>query len=388
MPVKVTQVAVLVLRISPRTKWTFIEAHADDGTVGVGEATLAGREEAIATEVGKMARAVIGSPVDAQAHGRLPAAMALPQAAARAGLDQALWDLRGKCEAKPVAAMLGAVQRNRVPLYANINRRTNDRTPEGFASSARAALDDGFQQVKIAPFDEVPAQASSKDRGAAARRGLERVEAVRAALGLEAQLLVDCHWRFDEPSSHQLIADIAPYAPHWLECPIPDTVDNIPALTRLRSAANHLGIRLAGNELGIGAHGFLPYLTGGAYDVMMPDVKYVGSLAEMVQMAEQFDRHGVELSPHNPNGPICHAASLHICAVLPKLRRLEIQLGESDLFDEIVGNALPSRMGGTSTLPTGSGFGVELTKPVNRELLDACWSFTDGGSTSRTAILI
>lgn len=384
MPLKVTEVRILVLRISPKTQWTFIEAQACDGTVGVGEATLNGREEAIATALTAMAASMIGSPVDANAHDRLPAAMTLPQAAARAGLDQALWDLRGKCEKRSVAAMLGGVQRHVVPLYANINRRTVDRTPGGFARSAREALAAGFQQVKIAPFDEVPMDATSTERSAAARTGLKRVEAVRDALAPDAQLLVDCHWRFDESSSRRLISDIAPYAPYWLECPIPDTLDNIPVLTRLRSAANRAGIRLAGNELGIGADGFRPYLAGGAYDVMMPDVKYVGSLAAIIELGADFDRHRVELSPHNPNGPICHAASLQVCAALPVVQRLEVQLGESELFDELVGNALPSRLGGISELPAGSGFGVELAKPVDRELVVACRTFTDGGNVLTT----
>ena len=149
---------------------------------------------------------------------------------------------------------------------------------------------------------------------------------------MQCDLMVDCHWRLDEAAALEVIRAVEPLRLYWLECPIPEIEDNLPALRRLRDDANTRGIRLAGLEHGIGIAGFAPYLSAGVYDVMMPDAKYVGGLAEMAQLAELFAQAGVAFSPHNPTGPVCHAASLHVCAAAGNLDRLEIQFDETELF--------------------------------------------------------
>ena len=115
----------------------------------------------------------------------------------------------------------------------------------------------------------------------------------------------------------------------------------LPALHRLRGLANAGGVRLAGCEQGVRQAGFEPFLKAGAYDAMMPDVKYVGGVAEVMRLAETFDRHGVLFSPHNPTGPVCHATSLQVCAAVPHLDRLEMQFDETPLFAALAGGALP-----------------------------------------------
>jgi galactonate dehydratase len=369
-----------VVRATPRTRWTFVEVEDNHGEVGVGEATLGGREEAVAAALERLARPLIGAAVDAHLPALLPEAFELSEAAARAALDQALWDLRARLDGQPVFNLLGGGRRKEVPLYANINRRTTDRSPAGFAQSARFAREAGFERIKIAPFDEVAAQADTQSRTLASRKGLERIAAVRDAIGHDADLLVDCHWRFDEASARQLIQDIAPYRIHWLECPIPESGGSIAALRRLRGAANEAGLRLAGNELGIGLEGFRPYLRAGAYDVMMPDVKYVGSLATVVDMAEEFEAHGVMLSPHNPSGPVCHVASLHVCAALPASPLLEVQLGESPVFQALVSPRLPPFVSGTSAVPAGRGWGIRFVRPGDHALVELSWRISHDGA--------
>lgn len=153
----------------------------------------------------------------------------------------------------------------------------------------------------------------------------------------------------------------------WVECPLPETDDTLTALRRLRGLANARGVRLAGCELGIGEAGFAPFLRAGAYDVMMPDVKYVGGLAEMLRLSDTFAQAKIGFSPHNPTGPICHAVSLHVCAAAPSLDRLEVQFNETDLFGALAGNALPHPHGGTSALPAeAAGLGVALAPDVLR----------------------
>jgi len=178
--------------------------------------------------------------------------------------------------------------------------------------------------------------------------------------GPSTRLMVDCHWRFDEPTAATMIDGAAEYAVHWIECPLSEGVDAIPALGRLRQRAAARGVRLAGMEQGIGYESFRPFCEARCYDVMMPDVKYVGGLREMLRCAEAFAQHGIEMSPHNPSGPVAHAASLHVSAAMRSFDMLELQFDESPLFNTLVSSALPPAREGKCVLPPSAGLGVRL----------------------------
>lgn len=119
-------------------------------------------------------------------------------------------------------------------------------------------------------------------------------------------------------------------------------------------------MRLAGLEQGVRFESFRPFCEAGAYDVMMPDVKYFGGLQQMLACAEQFATYGVQFSPHNPTGPICHAASLQVAAAAPSFDMLELQFDESPLFDQLVNGGFGPVVDGHCQLPEGSGLGVAL----------------------------
>jgi galactonate dehydratase len=294
---------------------------------------------------------------------------ALPEAAVASALDQALWDLRGRREGRPVWQLLGAAKRDRVPLYANINRRTIDRRPEGFAASTRHAADSGFTRFKVAPFDDLtPAIAESEAGRALIEAGIARVAAVRATAGPAARVMVDCHWRFTEAAAERTIDRLAELGVDWFECPLPETAATIQALRRLRSRANARGMQLAGLEMSPAPSSLLPFLDGGCYDVVMPDIKYVGGFAGMLQAGALAARYGVGCAPHNPTGPICHVASLHAAAALDGFDLLEHQYDESPLFDRLVGDGLPGHGSDTSALPSAPGLGVALDAALAREL--------------------
>ena len=357
---RIVGLAAHVAQVTPATRWIFVELTAASGLRGVGEGSLNGGDEAVL-----QALRALSAPLFALAHAApaaLPAPQGLAQAAAVSALDQALWDIAARRDGVSVAQALGGERRDAIPLYANINRRTRDRRPEGFAASARDALAAGYDAVKIAPFDEVAPDAA-RIPGALAP-GLARIDAVRAAIGPDRALLVDCHWRLDEDETAEVIRQGEAQRLYWVECPLPETDANLPALRRLRGLANARGIRLAGCELGIGQQGFAPFLQAGAYDAMMPDAKYVGGLAEMLRLADQFAEAGVAFSPHNPTGPVCHAASLQICAAAGVTDRLEVQFDETPLFGQLVGGALPGASAGSSVLPAGPGLGAGLGADV------------------------
>ncbi|MEX0828445.1 MAG: enolase C-terminal domain-like protein, partial [Haliea sp.] len=152
---------------------------------------------------------------------------------------------------------------------------------------------------------------------------------------------------------------------HRIECPVPESAETIPLIKELRHLANSAGVRLAGLETQTSAEAFRPYLRAGAYDVMMPDVKYAGGPAEMLRIAELFAHHKVAFSPHNPTGPICHAHSLQVCAAVRNSDLLEHQFDESPAFDAIIGHAISAPRDGFATLDwTKPGLGVALeTEP-------------------------
>ena len=162
----------------------------------------------------------------------------------------------------------------------------------------------------------------------------------------------------------RMIDASAEHALHWVECPLPEVAANIPALARLRQRAQAHGMRLAGMEQGVGYETFRPFCEAGCYDVMMPDVKYVGGLREMLRCGEAFARHGVEMSPHNPTGPIAHVASLHVSAAMRAFDMLELQYDESSLFDGLIEGRAPARSDGASELPATPGLGVALRPDV------------------------
>lgn len=369
---KIVNVAALSARVSDKTVWNFVRVDTADGRQGWGEATLQGFAAAVHDHVARLASLLEGrnlsSPVDvmeiAGTCGRDTA-----EAAAISALDQAIADVLAQESGRSLAAALGTPLRGTVGLYANVNRGTVDRSPAGFASRAREAAGRGFDAVKIAPFDGVQPNVADAARLATA---IERIAAVRAAIGPEVRLLVDCHWRLSESAAADVLREIEPLKLYWFECPLAEIEENFPALRRLRGQANRTGVRLAGCEMMIGRQGFQPFLDAGVYDVIMPDVKYAGGLRELLRIGAAAERHGVACSPHNPTGPIAHAHSLHLSTHLPMFPFLEFQYGESPLFFEFVAGDLPDPNTGHSQLPRGAGLGLGLGGAALRaRLIDA-----------------
>jgi len=355
----IIDIAVFSARISPKTVWTFVRARDSEGREGWGEATLAGQAAAVEAHVERLAHQRIGSPVITGT--TTPDTESMAQAAAISAVDQAMWDLHAQAQSKTLAEALGAPRRTTIELYANINRGTTDRSPHAFALRALDAANRGFDAIKIAPFDDVTPEIAESAAGRhAIAAGVERVAAVRAAIGPQRALLVDCHWRFTESAARDVLRELEPLQLYWFECPLPEMPTMLPALRRLRSQANAAGVQLAGCESMTGLAHFESFLDAGVYDVIMPDVKYAGGLAEMLRIAEAAEVRGAVCSPHNPSGPIAHLHSVHVSAVLPTIPFLEFQYGESPLFFDIVDGVMPDPNGGRSALPSGPGLGVAL----------------------------
>lgn len=358
MIASIAAVKSFAVRASAKTVWVFVRVSDGDGRIGWGEATLTGKEPALAAALTRIAPRICGLPAAPSADPLAAAGAArtdTPGAAIASAIDQALWDIAASRAGMPMRTLLGTAKREEIPLYANINRRTLDRSPKGFADSARKAIGDGFDTIKIAPFDAV--QPGSRD---AVADGIARAAAVRAEIGTGRRLFVDCHWRFDAVTAAYALDALLELGIAWFECPIAETAGNLDSLRQLRARSNAGGAVLAGCEMETGLDGFRPYIDTGAYDVLMPDIKYVGGLAEFRRIAEYATARGVAVAPHNPSGPVSHVASLQLCAGLVGFSVLEHQYDESPVFGEIVAGALPTTRRGHCELPRGAGLGIEL----------------------------
>lgn len=354
---RVASVAAVSVRVTQRTTWTFARVAANNGAEGWGESTLEGRWEEVQSKIHAFDARLRGRsfavPIEL---GAIPAN--LVAAAAYSAVEQALWDLAARAADRPLAELLGGAKRSRIELYANINRGTVDRSPAGFAARAAEAAAGGFRAIKIAPFDGV-----TQSEKQAIEVGYARIAAVADAIAKRAELQVDCHWRFDESAAGDALAECARLGVTWFECPLPETPEQYAAIRRLRSRANAAGMRLAGAELFIGAEGFKPLLEQGLYDVVMPDVKYAGGLAECLRIAELAGRHGAACSLHNPSGPVCHAHSLHVSAVLAAEERLEYQHGETPRFFTVAPGLEPPNRG-SARLPGPLNIDVSKGEPA------------------------
>lgn len=365
---KIERIEPLVFNVSEKTNWLFVRVTGDNGLTGIGEGSLNGWETAQVAYAQTLAASLIGKSIEdivpqlcvfAHSPGGLIASSIV------SALEQAVTDLRAKEKGVPVHAMLGKSLRESIPVYANINRGARDRSPEGIAQSARNAVAAGFAAVKIAPFDGVyfgDADATALDRKISA--GIERVYAIRDAVGPDIKVMVDCHWRFDEAAVQNVMRKLKAAKLYWLECPVSENPGYYATLGRLRGETGALGMKLAGAERQVSATGFAPFIEDRLLDVVMPDVKYAGGYAEMLKIAALCARHDAGFSPHNPTGPVCNLASMHLCAVAPAFLILEHQLAESPLFFDVVKGYKPKLVNGCFELPDTPGIGAELDDAV------------------------
>jgi galactonate dehydratase len=357
-----------ILHVNERTNWTFVRVRTDEGVTGVGEASLNGCEPLLDACLGQLRPQLVGAALD----DALPVLATYPHApdglvghAVRSALRQAFVDASARASGVPAWKLLGGARRDRVPVYANVNRGTRDRSPSGCARSARAAVDLGFRAVKIAPFDGVlPDALDAPATRRAIDAGIARVQAMREAVGADVRLMVDCHWRFDERTALDVLARLAPLRLHWFECPVSEQAHAHDALVRIRAAAAAKGTSVAACELQTGVDGFRPFVEPRRVDVVMPDVKYCGGPVEMLRIARYATAHGVRFSPHNPTGPVCTMASLHASLAADAVDSLELQLGESPLARDVVHGVEPAFVDGAFEAPQGPGWGVELDDDV------------------------
>ena len=372
--ISIKNIEIFNVRVTHKTNWLFVRMTSSDGIEGLGEASLAGREVDVIDIFAIEKEKLVGRSVDLESLERTLEFDSLPQAAYSSAIMQCFSDIVARGQGVSLAESLGGIKRSFVGMYANINRRTSDRSPKGFVESALLAQRNGYTAFKLAPFDEVLPSQSRREMQEAMAAGLARIQAVVDAVGSGSRVMVDCHWRFNFKGAQDLIKASESLNLYWIECPIVEELASIPDLISLRRQTNTMGVRLAGLEMNIRRSGFQAYLDAGAYDVMMPDIKYAGGPMELLKIAEVFEDFGVDFSPHNPTGPICHAASIQICAAATKVDLLEHQFDETIYFNQLVNGELPVVSGGGVAIkPSAQGVDVTFDNDVLRTLTTSDW---------------
>jgi galactonate dehydratase len=274
------------------------------------------------------------------------------------GLEQALWDLAGQAAGLPIWRLLGGRLRARLWTYASITRATAERSPAGFAATARAAVAQGFRAVKLAAFDDVPPGLDTPEAFAAVELGIERLQAVREAVGPRVQVMVDCHTRFTPAWAIRVARRLEPVRLFWLEDPVPR--HDLEGLARVRDAVE---VPIAAGETLFGRDAYWDLVRRRAIDVALPDVRHCGGIGELVRIAALAEPAQIRVAPHNPGGPVGTAAVAQAVATLPNFAILEYLFGDVPWRASLVTPA-ESIAGGSYTVPDAPGLGLRLNEEV------------------------
>jgi galactonate dehydratase len=271
--------------VAPR--WLFVRIETSDGVVGWGEATCEGRSETVATAVGQLAELLIGAdPSRIEDHHRTLSNGSFYRggailASAVAGIDQALWDIKGKALGAPVHELLGGPVRDRVRVYAWVGGDEPDEVRDQIAERIEA----GLTAVKMNASGRMSPLATSGEIDGV----LARVAAARDVLGPDRDVAVDFHGRVSLPSAVRLAAELVPLRPMFIEEPlVPENSHRMGEVVRATSIPVATGERLYSRQ------------------------EFLGVLGAGVTIAALAETYGALLAPHCPLGPIGLAASLQI----------------------------------------------------------------------------
>ena len=343
-------------------RWLFVRVEADSGHVGWGEASLEGHAEAVngAFEalkdrfLGADPRAIEDMWQVAYRGGFYRGGPVLMSALS--GLDQALWDLKGRLLGVPAWELLGGKVRDRIRAYAWIG---GDR-PGDIAEAARARKGQGFSAVKMNATAELDMLGTPRLLG-------EVVDRVRAAQAEGMDVGLDFHGRVHKPMAKQLAKMLEPLGLLFLEEPLlSENPEGLAQLAGLVATPIALGERLYSRW------DFKPFLTSGAVDIIQPDLSHAGGLSECRRIAAMAEAFDVAVAPHCPLGPLALAACLQLAATAPNVVLQEMSLGihynqGHDLYSFMADPAPLTPVDGTLPIPTGPGLGIEIDEAAVRE---------------------
>lgn len=336
--------------------WLFVKVSTDDGLYGWGEGSLHGAIESVETAIHELGELLVGEdPSGVERHWqRMYHAWRWRGGAtlmtALGALDIALWDLEGKRLGVPVYRLLGGPFREHLRVYAS-HWLAGATTPEQAHAGALDAVQRGFHGFKWSPFD--PELLRADENTALARAG-DLMAAAREGAGPETEIYVECSERLSPRTALRAAEIFAPYRPAWFEEPIP--FENPEELCRLQ---RDIGVPVATGERLLSRWEVRPLLEGGGCRILQPDVMHAAGITEAKRIATLAGSYLVSIAPHNPGGPICNLAAMHLAAAIPNFLVLEEMEGERPLRDQMSTEPVVWN-DGSFELPTSPGLGSDL----------------------------
>jgi len=359
MPVKITDVTTYL--VPPR--WVFLRVETNEGITGWGEPVVEGRGETVRTAVAELSDLLIGEdPLRIEDHWQVLTRSGFYRggpvlSSAVAGIDQALWDIAGKTYGAPVHRLLGGPVREKARVYAWIGGDE----PQDVADQARQQVEANFTAVKM----NASGRTEPIETLAATRAIVDRVAAVRDAIGPDRDLVVDFHGRMSTAMSRRLLPLLEPLSPLFVEEPsLPEYSADLARLVE------HTSVPLATGERLYSRWDFRDVLTSGIA-VVQPDVSHAGGISEVRRIAALAEAHDVALAPHCPLGPIALAASLQLAFATPNFLIEEQSIGlhynqRNDLLDYVMEPGMFRFVDGYAMLPAGPGLGIEIDEAAVR----------------------
>jgi L-alanine-DL-glutamate epimerase-like enolase superfamily enzyme len=331
---------------------TLVRVRTDSGLVGIGECYGLPSPEVTATVIAKiLAPLILGR--DAGASAAIWETMWQGQAAgghtrgfyleAMAGIDMALWDLRGKAVGQSVARLMGGPIRERIDCYAS--PVPLHATPEESAEHARGFVDQGFRALKV-------------KIGRGPRVDGQHLAAVRAEVGDDVEIYTDANCAYPLDVATQVGYVLRDNGIGWFEEPL--AITDLDGLAELR---RRTGLTIVTGETSFTTYDLREYLLRRAVDVYMPNIARSGGFTEALRIVAVAATFGVQIAPHGVGSGVSLAAALQLCAAIPNLRTYEYNRLPNALREQILVTA-PEFLDGQLVVPEGAGLGIELDESV------------------------
>jgi galactonate dehydratase len=347
--------------VGPR--WLFLRIDTDEGVSGWGEPIVEGRAEVVQSAVTILMDLLIAkNPLHTEEHWQVLAKSGFYRggpilSSALAGIDQALWDIKGKFHGVPVHELLGGPVRDTVRMYTWIGGDD----PHELADDAAIKVAAGFTALKCNVSAQLPPIPSAAD----IRAMVKRLTVLRDAVGDKIDIALDFHGRFTTAAARRILPLLEPLLPLFAEEPV------LPEFSRdLRHVTESTSIPIAAGERLYSRWDFRDVLTTGIA-VAQPDLSHAGGISEVRRIAAAAETYDVTLAPHCPLGPIALAASLQIDFAIPNFLIQEQSLGihyhqDNDLLDYLLDPSVFAVDGGNVTRPLAPGLGITIDEDAVR----------------------
>jgi galactonate dehydratase len=376
---KITAVSTVVVNARMRN-WVFVKVLTDEpGLMGWGEASLEWKTRAVVGAVADFAPMLVGQDPARIEHlyqmmyRQSFFRMGVIGMSAISGIEQALWDIRGKVLGVPVYELLGGLVRDKVRMYTHLGggemkavyESQYSHEPQVFVDRALVVKERGYSAIKV--LITPPTEALNP---ISAYRYAERMMgALREALGEEMDIMVDFHGRQFPGNALEFCRVLAPFRPYFVEEPVPP--ENIDALVEVRRASP---VPIATGERLVSRFAFRELFEKQACHIVQPDLCHCGGLWEAKKIAAMAEVYYMGVAPHNPLGPVANAAALHFALSTPNFLIQEDMLSDVPWRWEVVLSSLETKDG--YWLPSRTpGLGIEVDEtaaaqhPFEQEIL-------------------